>query len=68
MIIYTIFRVVYTFFPNKSFGQLVDISPKSFILLKTFNPKFSYIEAWSTDQNSKPLEIEDQINITFVIN
>ena len=30
-------RVLYTFVPNKSFGQLLDISPKNFIFLKTFN-------------------------------
>ena len=30
-------RVLYTFAPNKSFGQLFDISPKNFIFLKTFN-------------------------------
>ena len=29
-------RVLHTFVPNKSFGQLVGISPKHFILLKTF--------------------------------
>ena len=37
-------RVLYTFVTNKSFGQLLDISPKNFIFLKTFNSKFSYIE------------------------
>ena len=26
----------------------------------------SYIEVWFTDQNSKPLEIENKINITLV--
>ena len=61
-------RVLYTFIPNKPFGQLLDISPKNFIYLKTFNSEFSYIEIWFTDQNSKPLEIEDKINITLVIN
>ena len=30
-------RVLYTFVPNKSFGQLLDISPKNFIFSKTFN-------------------------------
>ena len=35
--------VLYTFVPNKSFGQLLDISPKKFIYLKTFNSEFSYI-------------------------
>ena len=49
---------LYTFVPNKSFGQLVDISPKNLLFLKAFNPKFSYIEVRFTDHNSKPLEIE----------
>ena len=30
-------RVLYTFIPNKSFGQLLDSSPKNFIFLKTFH-------------------------------
>ena len=34
-------RVLYTSVPNKSFGQLPDISAKSFIFLKTFNSGFS---------------------------
>ena len=33
-------RVVYTFVPNKLFGELLDISPTNFILLKTFNSEF----------------------------
>ena len=61
-------RVLYTFVPNNSFGQLLDISPKSFIFLKTFDSEFSYNEVWFTDQNSKPLGIEDIIKITLVIN
>ena len=39
----------------------------NFIFSKTFNSKFSYIEVWFTDQNSKPPEIENKINITLVI-
>ena len=61
-------RVLYTSIPNKSFGQLLDISPKKFIFLKTFDSKFLFIEVWLTDQNSKLLEIEDKININLVIN
>ena len=41
-------RVLYTFAPNKSFGQLSDISRKNFIFLKTFNSEFPYIELWLT--------------------
>ena len=61
-------RVLYTFSPNKSFGQLLDISPECFIYLKTFDSEFSYIDVWFTNQNSKPLEMEDKINIILVIN
>ena len=61
-------RVLYTFVPNKSFGQLLDISPENFIFLKTFDSDFLYIEVWFTDQNSNPLEIEDKINIPLVTN
>ena len=60
-------RVLHTFVPNKSFGQLLDVSPKSFIFLRTFNSEFSYIEVWFTNQNFKPLEIEYKINITLVL-
>ena len=58
---------MYTFVANKSFGQLLYISPKNFIFSETFNSECSYIEVWFTDQNFKPLEIEDKINIILVI-
>ena len=45
------------FVRNKSFGQLLDISPENLIFLKTFDSEFSYIELWFTDQNSNPLEL-----------
>ena len=61
-------RVLYTFISNKSFGQLLDVSPKNLTFFKTFNSEFSYIEVWFTDQNSKPVEIKDKININLVIN
>ena len=33
-------RVLYIFVPNKSYGQLLDISLKNFIFLKTFDSEF----------------------------
>ena len=54
-------RVLYRFIPNKSFGQLLDISPKNFIFLKTFISEFSFTEGWFTDQSSKPLKTEYKI-------
>ena len=37
-------RVLNIFVPDESFGQLLDISPKKFIFLKTFTLEFSYME------------------------
>ena len=61
-------RDLYKFIPNNSCSQLLDVSPKNVIFLKKFDSEFSYIEAWFTDQHSTPLEIEDKIKITLVIN
>ena len=60
-------RVLYTFVPNKAFGNLWEIARTNFISLKTFNSEFQTIEVWLTDQNSSSLEIEDRINLTLVV-
>ena len=60
-------RVLYTLVPNKSFGSFLYISRTNHISVKTFNSEYKEIEVWFTDQNSQPLEIEDQINLTMVI-
>ena len=59
--------MLFTFVLNKQFGQLITITPHSPIMLKTFNSEFSFIEIWFTDQNNRPLEIEDNVNITLII-
>ena len=61
-------RVLQTFVPNKSFGQLLDISPENFMFLKIFDLEFPYIEVWFRDQNSDHLVIKDIINNTLIIN
>ena len=60
-------KVLFTFVTNKQFGQLINISPHSLTMLNTTNTEFSSIELWFTDQNSKPLEIEDNVNMTLII-
>ena len=60
-------RVLLTFVPNKQYGQLISISPHSLIFLKTMNAEFSEIEIWFTDQNNNALEIEDNVNISLII-
>ena len=57
-------RILFTFVPNKQFGQLITITPLSPTMLKTTNAEFSFIEIWFTDQNNRPLEIEDNVNFT----
>ena len=59
--------VLYTFFPNKSFSSLLEISPKNHIFLKTFNSEFQEMEVCFTDQNSQPLEIEDKISLSLIV-
>ena len=60
-------RILYTFAPNKPFGSLLEISPPNHIFLKKFNSEFQEIKVWFTDQTSKPLEVEDKINLTMII-
>ena len=61
-------RVLFTFVPNKQYGQLISISPHSLIFLETMNTEFSEIDIWFTDQNNNALEIEDNVNISLIIN
>ena len=61
-------RVLFTFVPNKQYGQLISILPHTLIFLKTMNTEFSEIEVWFTDQNNNALEIEDNVNISLIIN
>ena len=60
-------RILFTFVPSKSFGSLLEISPTNHVFLKTFNSEFQEVKIWFTDQTSKPLELEDKINITLII-
>ena len=34
--------------------------------MKTFSSEFQEVKIWFTDQTSKPLELEDKINITLI--
>ena len=60
-------KVLFTFVTNEQFGKLINIAPNSLIMLSTTNAEFSSIEVWFTDENSEPLEIEDNVNMTLII-
>ena len=60
-------KVLFTFVRNEQFGQLITILPHLLTMLKTTNAEFQSIQVWFTDQNNRPLEIEDSVNITLII-
>ena len=60
-------KVLFTFVGNKQFGQLVSIARHSLTLVKTTNKEFPFIEVWFTEQSNRPLEIENNVNITLSI-
>ena len=43
-------KVLFTFVPNKQFGQLITITLHSPTMLKITNAEFSFIEIWFTDK------------------
>ena len=60
-------KVLFTFLPNKQFEELINISPHSLTMMNAINTEFSFAEVWFTDQVSKALEIEDNVNLTIII-
>ena len=46
--------------------DLKTSNSKNFFL-KTSNSEFREIKVWFTDQKSRPLEVEDKINVTLII-
>ena len=60
-------KVLFGFVPNKQFGHLINISPNSLTMMNTVNAEFSFVKVWFTDQTSKALEIEDNVNLALII-
>ena len=60
-------KVLFSFVPNKQFGQSISISPHYLTMMNTVNTEFSFVEVWFTDQTSKALEIEDNVSLTLII-
>ena len=59
--------VLFTFFLNKQFRQLINISPHSLTMMNAIDTEFSIVEVWFTDQVNKALKIEDNVNLTVII-
>ena len=61
-------KLLHSFVPNKRFGQLININPTTLMRVKPLSSEYDYIEVYFTDQSGKPLEIEDDVNITLTLN
>ena len=42
-------KVLFTFVPNKKFGQLINISLHSLTMMNIVKTEFSFVEVWFTD-------------------
>ena len=60
-------EVLYTFTPNKSYAYLLNVEPSNLVFLKTYNTEFDEIIITFTDQIGRPLEIEDKLILTLLI-
>ena len=60
-------KVLFKFVADKELGQLITFAPHLLTMLKATNAEFGSIEVWFADQNNRPLEIEDNVNLTLVI-
>ena len=47
---------------------MLNVEPCNLMFLKTYNTEFDEIVITFTDQNGRPLEIEDKVNLTLGIN
>ena len=60
-------KILFSFAPDKQFGQLIDMKQNYLIMMNTVNTEFSHIEVWLTNQSNKALQIEDDINLILII-
>ena len=61
-------EVLYTFASNKSYAYLLNVEPSNLVFLKTDNTEFDEIGITFRYQNRRPLEIEDKVDLTLLIN
>ena len=57
-------KVLFSFVPNKQFGQFINFSAHSLTIMNTGNTEFSSVQVWFTEQAS-PFEIN--VSLTLII-
>ena len=48
-------------------AKFENITPPHLIKARVLKSKFNTIEVWFTDQDIKPLKVEDRVSVTLVI-
>ena len=61
------YEVSKTFNPNKYYAYLLNVEPSNLVYFKTDNTEFDKVIIKFADQNDRPLEIEDKVNLTLLI-
>ena len=61
-------EILYIFTPSKTYGNLSKVQPKNLVFWKTYNTGFDDTTITFTDQNGWPIEIEDKVKLTRLIN
>ena len=60
-------EVLYNFTPNKFYVYLLNVERSNIVFLKTYNTDFDEIIITFADQNFRPSEVEDKVNLTLLI-
>ena len=60
-------KLLFSFVSNSRFGSLFSITPQVLKYCDTVDSIFDYIEISFTDQNDRPLEIDDDITASIII-
>ena len=60
-------KLLSSFLPHSRFGSLLSITPQVLKYCDTVDSFFDYIEISFTDQNGRPLEIDDDITASIII-
>ena len=59
-------NVLLTFTPNKSYAYFLNVELSNFAFLKTYNTEFDEIIITFSDQNGRPSEKKDKVNLTLL--
>ena len=60
-------EVLHNFTPNKFYVYLLNVERSNIVFLKTYNTDFDEIVITFADQNFRPSEVEDKVNLTLLI-